>query len=128
MNSNKEIIKLIDKIVSNFDPTPVIVNEEFPLRWESDINVGDYDFSDNYLDLDKKYETSNGQYLQSVRTAIEINKQEDGSLEYWDGVYMVESHAWCMKLNTKKEFPSFSLINENFESLNDLKIFLAETY
>jgi len=128
MNTAKDIIALIDPIIANFDPTPTIVNEDFPLRWESGIFIQDYDFSENYLDLDKTYENSNGNLLKSVGTAIEINKEEDGSFEYWDGVFMIETHAWCSKLNTNKDFPSFSLINEKFKNIKEFKDFLVETY
>ena len=128
MNTIKEITELIEKVISNFDPTPTIVNEDFPLRWESNIFIEDYDFSENYLDLDPNDERSNGKYLKSVGTAIEINKEEDGSFEYWDGVFMIESHAWCSKLNSNQDFPSFSLINEKFKNLKELKDFLVETY
>ena len=128
MNTAKDIIALIEPIIANFDPTPTLVNEDFPLRWESNILIEDYDFSENYLDLDQDYDRLNGKYLKSVGTAIEINKEEDGSFEYWDGIYMIETHAWCSKLNTNKDFPSFSLINEKFKNLNELKKFLVEMY
>jgi hypothetical protein len=128
MNTIKEITELIEKVISNFDPTPTIVNEDFPLRWESNIFIEDYDFSENYLDLDPNDERSNGKYLKSVGTAIEINKEEDGSFEYWDGVFMIESHAWCSKLNSNQDFPSFSIINEKFKNFKELKDFLVEKY
>ena len=124
----KEIIKIVDKLISNLDPTPINVNDQFPLRWESNIFIEDYDFSENYLDLDKNYEILNGKYLKSVATAIEINKEEDGTFEYCDGIFMVESHAWCSKLNTNPNFPSFSLLNEKFRNINELKAFLVENY
>lgn len=127
MNTTKELINLVDKVISNLDPTPVNVNDDFPLRWESNIFIEDYDFSDNYLDLDKDFECSNGKYLKSVATAIEINKAEDGSYEFWDGIFMIEAHTWCSKLNTNQDFPSFSLINQKFRNLNELKDFLIET-
>lgn len=128
MNIAKEIKALIDPIIANFDPTPTIVNEDFSLRWESNVFIEDYDFSENYLDLDRDEERSNGKYLKSVGTAIEINKEEDGSFEYWDGIFMIETHTWCSKLNTNKDFPSFSLINEKFKNLKELKDFLVKTY
>ena len=128
ITSTKEIIKLVGKVISNFDPTPTIVNEDFPLRWESNIFIQDYDFSENYLDLDPNDERSNGNYLKSVGTAIEINKEEDGSFEYWDGVFMIESHTWCSKLNNNEDFPSFSLINKKFKNTSELKKFLKKTY
>ena len=124
----KEIIKIVDKLISNLDPTPINVNDQFPLRWESNIFIEDYDFSENYLDLDKSYEILNGKYLKSVATAIEINMEEDGTFEYCDGIFMVESHAWCSKLNTNPNFPSFSLLNEKFRNINELKAFLVENY
>ena len=126
--SIKEIIELVDSLISNLDPTPINVNDNFPLRWESNIFIEDYDFSENYLELDKAYEILNGKYLKSVGTAIEINKLEDGSFEYWDGIFMIESHSWCSKLNTNQNYPSFSLINQKYKNINDLKDFLIENY
>ena len=41
---------------------------------------------------------------------------------------MIETHVWCSKLNTNQDFPSFSLINQKFRNLNELKDFLIETY
>jgi hypothetical protein len=41
---------------------------------------------------------------------------------------MFETHTWCSKLNTNKDLPSFSLINEKFKTLNKLIGFLLETY
>lgn len=128
MNTTKELINLIDKVISNFDPTPINVNDDFPLRWESNIFIEDYDFSENYLNLDKKDEQLNGKYLKSVGTAIEIDKNDDGSFEFRDGAFMIESHAWCSKLNTNKNFPSLSLIDKKFKNINQLKDFLVETY
>jgi len=90
--------------------------------------MGITDFSENYLDLDESYERTNGSQLKSVGTAIEINREDDCSFEYWDGVYMIESHAWCSRLNTKDDLPSFSLINEKFKNIKELKAFLVETY
>ena len=126
--TTKEIIELVDSLITNLDPTPINVNENFPLRWESNIFIEDYDFSENYLELDKAYEILNGKYLKSVGTAIEINKLEDGSFEYWDGIFMIESHSWCSKLNTNQNYPSFSLINQKYKNINDLKDFLIENY
>ena len=128
MNTANDLIALIGPIIANFDPTPSIVNEDFPLRWESGIFLQDYDFSENYLDLDQAYERSNGKYLKSVGTAIEINKEEDGSFEFWDGIFMIETHVWCSKLNTNVDLPSFSLINQKFRNLIELKDFLVQTY
>ena len=124
----KEIIKIVDKLISNLDPTPINVNDQFPLRWESNIFIEDYDFSENYLELDKAYEILNGKYLNSVATAIEINRLEDGSFEYWDGIFMIESHSWCSKLNTNQNYPSFSLINQKYKNIDELKSFLIENY
>jgi hypothetical protein len=126
--SIKEIIELVDSLISNLDPTPINVNNEFPLRWESNIFIEDYDFSENYLDLDKDYERVNGKYLKSVATAIVINKEEDGSFEYWDGIFMIEAHTWCSKLNSNPNYPSFSLINTKYKDINELKDFLIENY
>ena len=124
----KEIIKIVDKLISNLDPTPINVNDQFPLRWESNIFIEDYDFSENYLDLDKDYESVNGKYLKSVATAIVINKEEDGSFEYWDGIFMIEAHTWCSKLNSNPNYPSFSLINTKYKNIDELKNFLIENY
>ena len=128
MNTNKELIELIETLISNFDPTPLRINSEFPMRWESNIFMEDYDFSENYLDLDQGDERSGGMFLKSVGTAIELVKEEDGSYEYWDGIFMIESHAWCSKLNSGPNFPSFSLINQKFKSLKELTNFLVELY
>jgi hypothetical protein len=128
MNSTKDLIGLIEILISNFDPTPTLVCEEFPLRWEAPIFFEDYDFSENCLDLDQGYERLNGKFLQSVGTAIELVKNENGSYEYWDGIFMIEAHTWCSKLNSAEDFPSFSLINEKFENTNELVIFLKDLY
>ena len=126
--SIEKIIELVDKLISNLDPTPTNVNSAFPLRWESNIFIEDYDFAENFLDLDQNYENLNGKYLKSVGTAIVINKEEDGSYEFWDGIFMFESHTWCSKLNSSQDLPSFSLINEKFKNLNKLIAFLLVTY
>lgn len=128
MNSKKDLIELIEILISNFDPTPLLVGEEFPLRWEAPIFIEDYDFSENFLDLDQGYERSSGKFLQSVGTGIELVKNDDGSYEYWDGIFMTETHAWCSKLNSAEDFPSFSLIHEQFENVNELVVFLKELY
>lgn len=128
MNTNKELIEIVDTLISNFDPTPINVTDDFPLRWESNIFIEDYDFSENYLDLDQDYERLNGKFLKSVGTAVEISKDVDGSFEYWDGIFMIETHAWCSKLNSNNDFPSFSLINKKLKNLNELKDFLVQTY
>ncbi len=124
--TTKELIELVDTVVENFDPRPIQVSSDFPLRWESNLFSEDYDFSENYLDLDQKYECSAGPFLRSVGTAIEISQEADGSFEYRDGIFMLETHAWCSKLNS--EPPTFSLIQERFATLNELKSFLIETY
>ena len=126
--SIEKLIELINNLVSNFDPSPIIVNINFPLRWESNVFISDYDFADNFLDLDQNYESSNGEFLKSVGSAIVLNQEADGSFEYWDGIYMIESHSWCSKLNTNEDFPSFSLINEKFNTLKELIPFLIESY
>jgi hypothetical protein len=128
MNTTKELIEFVDSLITNLNPTPININDDFPLRWESNIFIEDYDFSENYLDLDQDEERSNGKYLKSVATAIEINKEADGSFEFRDGIFMIETHAWCSKLNTNQDLPSFSLINEKFSNLKALKDFLVETY
>lgn len=128
MSINNEIVELVNKVIINLDPTPIITNLDFPLRWETNINIDDYDFSDNYLELNKNFENSNGIYLKSVATAIEINKYDDGSFEFWDGVYMIESHTWCSMLNKNKDYPSFTLINKKFDSIEELKGFIIDLY
>jgi hypothetical protein len=128
MSINKEIIELVNNVIVNLDPKPLNVNNDFPLRWETNIYLNDYDFSENYLDLDQNLEKSNDKFLKSVATAIEINKDDEGIFEYWDGVYMIESHTWCSILNKNKDFPSFALINKKFNNLNELKEFLLSLY
>lgn len=128
MKKTKELIELVDSLISNLDPTPIIVNGDFPLRWESNVFLQDYDFSENYLDLDEGYERSNGKYLRSVGTAIEINQDEDGSFEFRDGVFMLESHAWCSRLNSKPGLPTLLLINERLKNFIELRAFLVKTY
>lgn len=124
----KELISLVDELVANFDPTPVLEYENFPLRWEADISINDYDFDKNILNLDKNLECKNGNFLVSIKSAIEIKKYDDGSYEFCDGAYMVESHSWLSKLNNNDNFPSLSLLNEKFKNFNKLKSFLIETY
>jgi hypothetical protein len=128
MSINKEIIELVNNVIVNLDPKPLNVNNDFPLRWETNIYLNDYDFSENYLALDQNFENTSGVFLKSVATAIEIIKDNDGSFEYWDGVYMIESHTWCSMLNKNKDFPSFSLINKKFNSIKELKDFLIDLY
>ncbi len=123
-----EIIEFVEAYISNLDPTPIIVNDHFPLRWESNLFIEDYDFTENYLELDQNYENSNSIYLSSVGTAIEINLNEDGSYEIWDGAFMIETHSWCSKINARQNYPSFSLINKIFKSFDELKLFLIENY
>ena len=128
MSINNEIVELVNKVIIDLDPTPIITNSDFPLRWETNIHIEDYDFADNYLELNQNFEKSTGMYLKSVATAIEVNKHDDGSFEFWDGVYMIESHTWCSMLNKNKEYPSFSLINKKFNSINELKVFILNLY
>jgi hypothetical protein len=123
-----DLIKLVDQLVSIYDPTPILINDGLPLRWEAPVFIHDYDFSENYLDLDKKYECQHADYLISVRSAIEINTDEFGKFEYFDGVYMTETHTWCGKLNTNKNYPSYLLINLKFNGLAELKQFLVQNY
>jgi hypothetical protein len=128
MSINNEIVELVNKVIINLDPTPIITNSDFPLRWETNIYIDDYDFADNYLELNQNFEKSTGMYLKSVATAIEVNKHDDGSFEFWDGVYMIESHTWCSMLNKNKQYPSFSLINKKFNSIKELKEFIFNLY
>jgi hypothetical protein len=128
MSINNEIVELVNKVVNNLDPLPLNKNSNFPLRWETNIYIVDYDFSDNFLELNKDFENSNGIHLKSVATAIEVNKYDDGSFEFWDGVYMIESHTWCSMLNKNKDYPSFSLINKKFKSIIELKEFIINLY
>lgn len=126
--SEKQLIEIVDKLISNFDPTPCIVNEQYPLRWESNIFIEDYDFSENYLDLNQSLELASGTYLRSVASAIEINKEKNGCFELCDGVFMVESHSWCSKLNLSENYPSYAFINQKFKSFGELEIFLVNNY
>jgi hypothetical protein len=126
--SIEKLIFLINKLVSNFDPTPSLVQNEFPLRWESKVFISDYDFSENYLELEESYECSNGDFLKSIGSAVVLDKGVDGSYEFWDGIYMIESHTWCSKLNINEDYPSLSLINEKFSTQKELIAFLLETY
>lgn len=128
MSIKNEIGELVNKVIINLDPIPIITNSDFPLRWEANINLEDYDFSDNYLGLNQNFEISNGVYLNSVGTAIEINHYDDGSFEFWDGVYMIESHTWCNMLNKNNDYPSFSLVNQKFNSIEELKDFIIDLY
>ena len=124
---NNELTFLIGKVneyVSNFDPTPFLENESFPLRWEADVLIQDYDFKENTLNLDE----GDNEYLTSIGTAIEIKKYDNGSYEFWDGVHYKESHSWISELNNNKDYPSFSLLNKKFEDFERLKSFLDETY
>lgn len=126
--SKEKLIDLIENVVSNFDPTPSIVKNDFPLRWESNLFISDYDFTTNYLELNKDEESSSGKYLNSIGSAVVLDLDEDGSFEYWDGVFMIETHVWCGQLNTNADFPSYSLIHEKFSTLEELIAFLIETY
>jgi hypothetical protein len=100
----------------------------FPLRWEAEISIFDYDFDQNILDLDMKFEGKNGVSLVSVKSAIEITKHEDVNYEFFDGAYLAESHSWISKLNDNEDFPSLSLLNENFKCIEDLVAFIKATY
>ena len=124
MSITEDLIDIIDKLTSKYDPTPVNVSKDSPLRWESKIFVEDYDFSKNYLELDKNFESKKGIYLNSVASAIEIVIFENGGFEYWDGAYMIESHTWCSKINVNENYPSYSLINKKFKTYKELKQFL----
>ncbi len=126
MQDLNELIKIVDDLVSNFDPTPILEIQKFPLRWEAEILTQDYDFNLNILEFDEDAEDQN--YLVSVASAIEIKKHEDGSYEFWDGAYWVESHSWISKLNENEDYPSLSLLNQKFKDLISLKTFLNETY
>ena len=126
MKDLNELIEIVDVLVSNFDPRPILEIEKFPLRWEAEILAEDYDFDLNILDLDIDAEDQN--YLISVASAIEIKKYDDGSYEFWDGAYWVESHSWIKKLNENEDYPSLSLLNQKFKDLISLKKFLNETY
>ena len=126
MKDLNELIKIVDDLVSNFDPTPILEIQKFPLRWEAEILTQDYDFDLNILELDEDAEDQN--YLVSVASAIEIKKYEDGSYEFWDGAYWVESHSWISKLNENEDYPSLSLLNQKFKDLISFKTFLNETY
>ena len=35
MKDLNELIKIVDDLVSNFDPTPILEIQKFPLRWEA---------------------------------------------------------------------------------------------
>ena len=118
------LISKVNEYVSNFDPTPFLENESFPLRWEADVLIQDYDFKENTLNLDE----GDDEYLTSIGTAIEIKKYDKGSYEFWDGVHYKESHSWISELNNNKDYPSFSLLNKKFEDFESLKSFLDETY
>lgn len=126
MDELSELIEIVDKKVSDFDPTPILETQKFPLRWEAEIFIQDYDFDSNILELDLDIENENK--LVSVASAIEIKKYDDGSYEFWDGVYWVESHSWISKLNKNEKYPSLSLLNQKFKDLISLKTFLNETY
>ena len=128
MSELKQLISLVDGIVSNFDPTPVLENENFPLRWEAEISIFDYDFDQNILDLDMEFECQNGNCLISIKSAIEIIKHDDGSYEFFDGAYIVESHSWIGKLNDNDDLPSLTLLNEKVNNLDSLISFINETY
>jgi hypothetical protein len=54
MSDLNELIEIVDDLVSDFDPTPILEIEKFPLRWEAEILIEDYDFDQNILDLDEE--------------------------------------------------------------------------
>ena len=64
------------------------------------------------MDLDA--DEANKDCLGSIGSAIEIKKYEDGSYEFWDGAYWLESHSWISKLNENEDYPSLSLLNQKF--------------
>lgn len=128
MSDIEEIIEIVDNLISNFDPTPVLEIEKFPLRWEAEIFIDDYDFNSNILNLNEDYEYENEDFLASVGTAIEIRKYKNGNYEFWDGPYFIESHSWINRLNKNDNYPSLLLINKKFKDLDSLKNFLIETY
>ena len=68
--------------MSNFDPTPTFVNSDFPLRWESNLFITDYDFATYYLEIDQNEECASGEFLKSVRAAVVLNRKEDESFEF----------------------------------------------
>ena len=35
MSDLNELIEIVDDLVSDFDPTPILEIEKFPLRWEA---------------------------------------------------------------------------------------------
>ena len=84
MSEIKQLINLVDEIVSNFDPTPVLQSDMFPLRWEAEISIFDYDFDQNILELDRQLECKNANCLVSIKSAIEILKNDDGSFEFFN--------------------------------------------
>ena len=51
----EELINNIESKIVDFDPTPVIENINFPLRWESDIFIVDYDFDQLVDYLNEEY-------------------------------------------------------------------------
>ena len=65
MSINNEIVELVNKVIINLDPRPIIINSDFPLRWETNIHLDDYDFSDNYLEL-SEWSNSNNYSLSSI--------------------------------------------------------------
>ena len=108
--STEKLIELIENVVSNFDPTPLLVNNDFPLRWESNLFISDYDFATNYLELDKDEESSSGMFFKSIGSAVVLDINADGSFEYWDGFFMIETSSDVFKTNSKQTL-YLSLLN-----------------
>jgi len=130
MNSlqEEELIDKIESIIVDFDPTPYIENINFPLRWESDIFIVDYDFKNNLLELDKDFEVSGGMFLNTLRYAIEIKKSSTGTFHFTDGAFYVEAHTWSKKLNNGGEFPPFGLLKKEFDNFDQLVDYINNEY
>jgi hypothetical protein len=124
----EELIANIESKIVDFDPTPVIENINFPLRWESDIFMVDYDFKNNILDLDKDIEDNGGRFLVTLRYAIEIKKSSNGTFHFTDGAFYTEAHTWCKKLNSGKDFPPFELLKKEFDDFEQLVDYLNNEY
>jgi len=124
----EELINNIESKIVDFDPTPVIENINFPLRWESDIFIVDYDFNNNILGLEKDYEEVGGRFLITLRYAIEIKKSSNGAFHLTDGAFYAEAHTWCSKLNSGEDFPTFGLLKKEFDDFDQLVDYLNEEY
>ena len=103
-------------------------SHQFPLRWESDIFIVDYDFNNNILGLDKDYEEVGGRFLITLRYAIEIKKSSNGAFHLTDGAFYAEAHTWCNKLNSGEDFPTFGLLKKEFDDFDQLVDYLNEEY